>query len=355
MADRRPPPPRRGFTSDNASGVHPEVLARVAEANVGHAPSYGADSWTACAQDLLSAEFGAGSQTFLVFNGTGANVSALAAALRPYQAVICSADAHLHTDECGAPARLIGSTVIPVPAERGLLTPERLEAAMPPVGRGEHQVVPAVLSLTNASELGTVYRPARVAELAAWARERGLLVHMDGARLANAAVSVGSSLAEVSTAAGVDVLSFGGTKNGLLFGEAVVFAGSAGGVAAAQHYLHTRKQVTQLASKMRFLSAQFVALLTDGLWRRNAMAANSAASYLASSLSTVPGVEVLHPVQANAVFARMPPTMTARLADEFSFHTWDAAAGTVRFVCSFDTEITDIDHFITTARTLMTA
>ncbi|MGI5415147.1 threonine aldolase family protein [Actinomadura luteofluorescens] len=355
MADRRPPPPRRGFSSDNASGVHPEVLAMVAEANVGHAPSYGTDSWTARAEELLSAKFGAGSQSFLVFNGTGANVSALAAALRPYQAVVCSADAHLHTDECGAPARFTGSTVIPVPAERGLLTLERLETALPPAGRGEHQVVPAVLSLTNASELGTVYRPEQVAELAAWAHQRGLLVHMDGARLANAAVSTGSSLAEVSTAAGVDVLSFGGTKNGLLFGEAVVFAGTAGGVAAARHYRHTRKQATQLASKMRFLSAQFVALLSEGLWRRNALAANTAATYLAAGLGTVPGIDIVHPVHANTVFATMPPAMTARLADEFSFHTWDPAAGTVRFVCSFDTGTTDIDSLITTARALTTA
>jgi threonine aldolase len=242
-----------------------------------------------------------------------------------------------------------------VPAERGLLTPERLEAALPRGGRGEHQVVPAVLSLTNASELGTVYRPEQVAELAAWAHERGLLVHMDGARLANAAVSAGRSLADVSTAAGVDVLSFGGTKNGLLCGEAVVFAGTAAGIAAARHYRHTRKQAAQLASKMRFLSAQFVALLGDGLWRRNALAANAAASYLAASLDTVPGVGVVHPVQANAVFATMPPALAARLADEFSFHVWDAPAGVVRFVCSFDTESTDIDSLITTARTLMTA
>ncbi|GAA3980245.1 low specificity L-threonine aldolase [Actinomadura viridis] len=355
MPDFPPPRPRRGFSSDNASGAHPEVLAAVAAANPGHAPAYGADAWTARAGELLAAEFGAGSQAFLVFNGTGANVSGLAAALRPYQAVVCSADAHLHTDECGAPARFTGSTVLPVPAEGGLLTPEGLEAALPRGRRGEHQVVPAILSLTNASELGTVYRPEQVAGLAAWARERGLLVHMDGARLANAAVSAGCSLAEVSTAAGVDILSFGGTKNGLLLGEAVVFAGTAAGVAAARHYRHTRKQSTQLASKMRFLGAQFTALLGDGLWRRNALAANAAASHLAAGLRTVPGVEVVHPVQANTVFATMPPAMTARLADEFSFHLWDASAGIVRLVCSFDTDTTDIDSLITTARTLMTA
>lgn len=345
----------RGFSSDNAAGVHPEVLAAIVEANRGHAPAYGNDTWTAQAESLLAEHFGSGSQAFLAFNGTGANVSGLASILRPYQAVVSSADAHLHTDECGAPVRFTGSTVVPVPAEHGLLTPECLEATIRPNSRGEHQVVPSALSLTNASELGTVYTPDQVAALADWAHARGWVLHMDGARLANAAASLGCSLAEVSTGAGVDVVSFGGTKNGLLFGDAVVFAGTPAGVAAARDYRYIRKQSAQLASKMRFLGAQFVALLGGDLWLRNAQAANAAASYLGDQLSQLPDVRLAYPVQANAVFATMPSALRSPLADEFSFHLWDAQASIARLVCSFDTEITDIDSLLRKARVLAAA
>ncbi|MEU4234009.1 beta-eliminating lyase-related protein [Nonomuraea sp. NPDC026600] len=342
----------RGFSSDNAAGAHSLVLAAITEANSGHAPAYGGDAWTARAEAMLAENFGRGSQAFLVFNGTGANVSALASILRPHQAVVCSSDAHLHTDECGAPVRFTGSTVLPVPAERGLLTPEAVEAAIGPGGRGEHQIVPAVLSLTNASELGTVYRPDQVAALAEWAHLRGWVVHMDGARLANAAASLNCSLAEVSTGAGVDVVSFGGTKNGMLFGDAVVFGATPAGAAAARDYRYVRKQSTQLASKMRFLGAQFVALLTGDLWRRNAATANAAASYLAERIAQVPGVRIAYPVQANAVFATMPPAMRMPLADEFRFHVWDEQADLVRFVCSYDTELADIDSLLLRAALL---
>ncbi|HSA50919.1 MAG TPA: beta-eliminating lyase-related protein [Yinghuangia sp.] len=346
---------RRGFGSDNASPVHPEVMAALADANSGHSPAYGADPWTRQAEALLAEQFGAGSQAYLVFNGTGGNVSGLASLLRPHQALLCSRDAHLFTDECGAPARFTGSTVLPVAAEHGLLTPELLDAALPNGGRGEHQVVPTVLSLTNASELGTVYRPDDVAALADWAHDRGLLVHMDGARLANAAASSSCRLADVSTAAGVDVLTFGGTKNGLMLGEAVVFAGTPDGIAAAQDYRYIRKQSAQLASKMRFLGAQFVALLRCDLWHRNATAANSAAAHLAEQLGAVPGVSIAHPVQANTVFASMPADVIDRLAPVFGFHTWDPCTHVARFVCSFDTTADDVDALVSAARALTTA
>ncbi|QBJ95895.1 threonine aldolase [Rhodococcus sp. ABRD24] len=340
----------RGFRSDNASGIHPAVLAAIAEANIGHAPAYGADRWTADALRLLAEQFGAGSQAFLVLNGTGANVSALSAMLRPHQAVVCSTVAHLFTDECGAPTRFTGSTVLPVPAEHGLLTPDRIDASLPQSNRGEHQVVPAVLSLTNATELGTVYRPDQVADLAEWAHSRGMLVHMDGARLANAAVSARSSLTDVSIAAGVDVLTFGGTKNGLLLGEAVVFAGTAAGLAMARDFRYIRKQSAQLASKMRFVAAQFVGLLNDELWRRNATAANAAATYLGQQLSSVAGVQLVHPVQANSVFATMPPAIALRLRKDFGANIWEQSTGVVRLVCSFDTSPNDVDGLVAAAR-----
>lgn len=345
----------RGFTSDNAAGAHPDVIAAVVEANRGHAPAYGGDSWTARATALLENHFGAGSSAFLLFNGTGANVAALASMLRPHQAVLCTADAHLHTDECGAPVRFTGSTVVPIRTEQGLLSCADLEAGVPRGGRGEHQVVPAVLSLTNASELGTVYRPDEIAELCRWAHDRDLAVHMDGARLANAAATLGCTLAEVSTVAGVDVVTFGGTKNGMLFGDAVVFADSRYGRAAARDFRFVRKQSAQLASKMRFIAAQFIALLDGDLWYRNAAAANAAAADLAEQLGAVPGVAVRYPVEANAVFAVMSPELSAPLAQRFGFHPWDPSARLMRLVCAFDTEPHDIAALADAARQLVSA
>ncbi|SHL05571.1 L-threonine aldolase [Pseudonocardia thermophila] len=345
-------PSRRTFASDNSSGAHPDVIAAIAEANHGHAPAYGADSWTARAEALLEEHFGPGTRGYLLFNGTGANVTALASALRPHQAVVCSTDAHLHTDECGAPVRFTGSTVLPVTAHHGLLTRETVDRELPPGDRGEHQVVPAVLSLTNSSELGTIYRPDHVADLCRWAHSRGMAVHMDGARLANAAASAGCSLAEVSTAAGVDIVTLGGTKNGLVFGDAVVFAPTSAGRAASEVFRYARKQAMQLASKMRFIAAQFIALLEGDLWLRNATAANAAARELAGELADVPGIEIAYPVEANAVFARMTPRIARPLSQEFGFYAWDPRADLMRLVCSYDTDRADIDALVAAARRL---
>ena len=340
------------FASDNVSGVHPEILRAIVDANGGHLGSYGTDPLTARAETLLSEAFGDGSKAYLTFTGTGANVIGLSAMLRPHHAVLCSRDAHILTDECGAPQRFSGASVIGIPAEHGLLSPEILEEAWARVRRGEHQSLPAVVSLTNATELGAGYRPARIAAIAEWAHRRGLLVHMDGARLANAAAFQGCSLAEISTAAGVDVVSFGGTKNGLLAGDAVVFAGAAEGAALASEARYIRKQATQLASKMRYLSAQFVALLTDELWLRIARAANTAAQTLGSRISGVPGIDIVHPIEANMVFASMPPALVDHFADGVHGHLWDPAARMIRLVCSFDTDSSDIDRLVTRALSL---
>ncbi|MFN8160085.1 MAG: beta-eliminating lyase-related protein [Solirubrobacterales bacterium] len=338
--------PGRGFASDNCSGVHPEVLAAIAAANSGHVPAYGADQWTAGAQELFREHFGPDARALPVFNGSGANVVALAAVTRPWQAVICPATAHLHVDECGAPERVAGVKLITVETPDGKLTPGLLDSAFPWERLGdEHASQPRVVSISNSTELGTVYSPSELRALADAAHGRDLLLHVDGARIANAAVAAGTGLGELTTGAGADLLSFGGTKNGLLFGEAVVFL--APGLGREAEFV--RKQLLQLASKMRFAGAQLEALLGDGLWERNAARANEMAARLGSAISSIEGAELAHPVQANAVFARLPAEVIERLEfDEDgsrAFYVWDAPSGTVRLMCSWDTTPEDVDRF----------
>lgn len=334
----------RGFASDNHAGAHPDVLAAVVAANEGHAPAYGADAWTAHAEECFRRHFGARARPFLVFNGTGANVLALRAAARPFEAVICPAAAHLNVDECGAPEAIAGVKLLTVAAPGGKLTAELAATRIERLG-DEHAVQPRLLSISNSTELGTVYRPDEVQSLAELAHSHGLLLHVDGARLANAAASLDSSLAALSTDAGVDLLSFGGTKNGLLFGEAVVVLRE--GLVGELHYL--RKQSMQLASKMRFAAVQFSALLEDDLWLRNARQANAMARRLAESVRGLEGVELTQPVEANAVFARLRPeaieALRDRLPGETPFYVWDERRGEVRWMCAWDTTADDVDRF----------
>jgi threonine aldolase len=335
----------RGFASDNHAGALPEVLDAVARANVGHAPSYGADEWTARVEDLFRGEFGDEARTVLVFNGTGANVVALQALCRPFEAVVCASTAHLNVDECGAPERVAGLKLLPIDTPDGKLTPELVSSRLVRFG-DEHAVQPRVVSITQSSELGTVYTLGEIRTLADQAHARGMLLHVDGARLANAAVALGASLSALTTDAGVDVVSFGGTKNGLLLGEAVVFLreGLGGDVA------FLRKQSMQLASKMRFIAAQFEALLTDSLWQRPAGHANAMAARLATALEAVDGVHVTQPVQANAVFAVIPPEASQRLQERWHFYVWDERTGEVRWMCSWDTTEEDVDAFAADVR-----
>jgi threonine aldolase len=333
----------RGFASDNAATIHPEVLTAIAAANSGHAFGYGHDDYTLAVEARFAAVFGPETQTFFVFNGSGANVLCLRAACRPWEAAICAETAHLNVDEGGAPEALAGVKLLTVPTEDGKLTPAVVERRIERIG-DEHAVQPRVLSITQSTELGTVYSVTEVRELADLAHRHGLVLHMDGARLANAAAALGVSLRATSTDAGVDILSFGGTKNGLLGGEAVVVLEPelAGGM------LYLRKQTLQLASKMRFLAAQFDALLTDELWRRNAAHANAMANRLARAVGNLDGIELTRPVEANAVFARLPATVTAALLERFDFYVWDEATGEVRWMCSWDTTEEDIDAFAST-------
>jgi threonine aldolase len=330
----------RGFASDNNATIHPDVLAAIARANVGHVTGYGHDDFTRAVEELFADRFGSGARTFLVFNGTGANVLALRAACRPWQAALCARSAHLNVDECGAPEAVAGVKLLSADAENGKLTPALLESLIVHVG-DEHAVQPRVVSISQCTELGTVYTPREVGALADFAHARGMVLHMDGARLSNAAAALGLPLRELSTDVGVDILSFGGTKNGLLGAEAVVFAAPE----LADGFEYLRKQSLHLASKMRYLAAQFDALLSEDLWLRCASHANAMARRLADAVRRVPRLEITRPVETNAVFARLPAAATAALQEQFPFYVWDERTGEVRWMCSWDTTEEDVDVF----------
>ena len=328
------------FGSDNHAGVLPEVLDAIAAANDGHALSYGYDPWTVRVEDRFREHFGPDAQTFIVFNGTAANVVGLRALCRPWDAVVCSEAAHLNVDECGAPERIGGFKLLPIAAPEAKLTPDLVAPRLVRFG-DEHAVQPRVISITQSTELGTAYTVDEVRALADLAHEHGMFLHVDGARLANAAATLGASLHDLTTGAGADAVSFGGTKTGMLAGDAVVLLRP--DLAGGARFL--RKQSMQLASKMRFFAAQFDALLTDDLWLRAAGHANAMARRLAAAVQDVPGVRITQPVQANAVFAILPPEITERLQRDFPFYVWDERTGEVRWMCSFDTTEEDVDAF----------
>jgi threonine aldolase len=332
---------KRGFGSDNHAGALPEVVEAIARANEGHAESYGHDESTQAIGARVAAQFGDGAEAFFVFNGTGANVLALRALCRPWEGVVCAETAHLNVDEGGAPEWVGGLKLLTVPTADGKLTPELVEPRLVRFG-DEHAVQPRVVSIAQSTELGTLYRPDELAALASQAHDHGLLLHVDGARLTNAAAALGSTLGEA--AGDADAISFGGTKAGLIFGEAAVFRPSA----SAEGVLYLRKQSMQLASKMRFLAAQFDALLEGERWRAAAGHANAMAERLAGALEGV--VTITQPVEANAVFALLPPEAAARLRQEWFFYTWDEATGEVRWMCSWDTTEEDVDAFAEAVR-----
>jgi threonine aldolase len=337
--------PARGFASDNSATIHPEVLAAIARVNAGHAFGYGHDPYSEQVERLVSDQFAPWAQTFFVFNGTAANVLALRAACRPWEVVICADTAHLNVDECGAPERIGGVKLLTVPGQDGKLTPELVRRRLTRIG-DEHAAQPRVVSISQCTELGTVYTVDETRLLADVAHENGLVLHMDGARLANAAAALSQPLQALTTDPGVDLLSFGGTKNGLLGGEAVVFLNAE----LADGFKYLRKQSLQLASKMRFLAAQFEALLSGELWLRCARQANAMAARLADGLSGVDGVKITRAVQTNAVFATIPDAARAELQDQFAFYVWDEGIGEVRWMCSWDTSAEDVDTFAQAVR-----
>jgi threonine aldolase len=333
---------RKSFGSDNHSGAHPAVLRAIMDANSGDAVAYGADAWTERVTAALRETFRA-DDAFLVLNGSGANVLGLSLLLRRHEAVICADSAHINTDECGAPERLLGTKLLVAPAPDGKLTPELISERLSARGN-EHFAQPAAVAITQSTEFGTCYTLAELRKIADFAHASDLRVYLDGARLANAAAYLDCSLAEL--AEGADVLSFGGTKNGAIGAEALIVMRS--GLSADVPYL--RKQQTQLASKMRFVAAQFGALLQDDLWRASAAHANAMARRLAAGAAAVPGVEIVHPVQANAVFARLDPKHVAALQQDWFFHLWDERESVIRWMTAFDTTEADVDAFVASIR-----
>ncbi len=333
-------PASRGFASDNYAGIHPDVLAALATANEGHQAAYGDDVYTDRLQQVFREHFGERASVYPVLNGTGANVVGLQAMSEPWGAVICAESAHVNTDEAGAPERVAHVKLLTVPAPDGKLTPELIEQQA--WGRGDvHRAQPTVVAITQPTELGTLYTPQEIADICAYAHERDMRVYLDGARLAHAAAALEVPLRALTTEAGVDLLSFGGTKNGLLLGEALVVLDPD----AVRGIAYLRKAGTQLASKMRFISAQFIALLESGLWLDNARHANDMARRLAEAVSGLEGVRIVQPVQTNAVFAVLPADATARLQKRFAFYVRDERTGEVRWMCSFDTTPADVDAF----------
>jgi len=331
----------RGFASDNNAGVHPEILEAIARANQGHVVAYGDDPYTRSAIAKFQEQFGDDIDVFFTFNGTGANVLGLQALNRSYHAVLCSDYAHIYTDECGAPEKHTGCKLIPLPHQDGKITLDSVRHAYHGIG-DQHHVQTRVISITQASEMGTVYQPEEIQALGRFAHERGMFLHMDGARIANAAVSLGQTLRRATRDLGVDVLSFGGTKNGIMGGEAVVFFNRA----LSADFLYLRKQGMQLASKMRFIAAQFEALLTSDLWKRSAEHANRMARMLEAELRKIPQVHIVWKVECNGVFAQIPKHAIEKIKEKYFFYPWIEEDGIVRWMCSFDTTEEDVNEFV---------
>ncbi len=330
------------FASDNFSGIHPEVLTAIQQANVGHAMAYGSDPWTKRAEELFKHVFGPTAEAFIVMNGTAANVCTLKHALSSWQSVLCPENAHIWTDECGSAQSITGCSLIPLTSKEGKLDLEKLRPFLHHRGN-QHHVQPAAISITQSTELGTVYTLDELKQISKFAKENGLLFLMDGARISNAAAALNISLKALTTDVGVDILSFGGTKNGLMGAEAIVFLKPG----LAKDFEYVRKQNMQLASKMRFLSAQFIALLEGDLWLRNARHSNAMAKLLEEKLRCdFPQLRILYPVEANALFVQLPPHALHKLQEKCFFWIWDAEQSIARWMTTWDTQPEFIEQFI---------
>jgi len=338
----------RGFASDNCSGIHPRIMEGLVRANTGHVPSYGDDIHTCAAVLKFREHFGPDCDVHFVWGGTAANVLGLKAVTEPYNAVICAETAHINVHECGAPERFTGCKLLTVPTEDGKLTPEGCGRFLDAVG-DQHMVQPRVISISQPTELGTVYTVEELKGITDFAHGHGMVVHVDGARLANAAVHLGETVKGITFDAGVDLLSFGGTKSGMMCGEAVVFPDKR----YAGTFPFIRKQGMQLSSKMRFIAAQFEALLTDGLLYEIAAHTNGMARLLAERLERIPGIEITQRVQSNAVFAIIPPRCVAELRKRFHFYVVNEEKSEVRLMCSFDTTEEDVARFVEAAGKFM--
>jgi len=336
---------QRSFASDNNAGVHPEVLRAIKAANDGHVIAYGDDYITSRAVKLFQKHFGSDIAVYFVFGGTGANVLGLKSITQSHQAVICAETAHVNVDECGAPEHYTGCKLIALPTTDGKLRVEQLKPLLHAFGN-EHHVQPRVISISQATEMGTVYTRKELKSLSSFAHDNNMLLHVDGARLANAAVSLDASLKEITADVDVDVLSFGGTKNGMMYGEAVIFFDKK----RATDFKYIRKQGMHLPSKMRYISAQFEALLSNNLWKRSATHANRMAHLLAIELAKIPKIKITQPVESNGVFAVLPPKYIPRLQKKYFFYVWNEEISEVRLMASFDTSEHDIEDFVRLVR-----
>jgi len=338
----------RGFASDNNASVHPEIMNAIANCNVGHTVGYGDDPYTEKAIERIKEEFGSETECYFMLTGTGANVVGLKSVTQTYNSIICAETAHIEEDECGAPELFTGCKLIPIEQTNGKITVESIKPHL----KGfdfEHHSQPKVVSITQATELGAVYHPNEVREIADFVHSYGLILHMDGARIANAAASLNMSFKEITKDCGVDVLSFGGTKNGAMYGEAVLFF-TPGLTDAFKYY---RKQSMQLASKMRFISVQFEALLTNELWKRNAIHANAMAKLLSEKVKNLPNVKLLGEVESNGVFACIPKEIIEPLQEAYFFYVWDEMKSEVRWMTSWDTTEEDVNGFVETLSRLL--
>lgn len=332
---------KRGFGSDNNAGCHPDILKEIAASNAGHVIGYGSDSYTQEAQNIFRQHFGSSTETFFVFTGTAANVLGLSGITRSWNSIITVSTAHLEQDECGAPEKFTGCKVLVVDTPAGKISPDLIEKHLHGIGF-EHHSQPKVISITQSTEMGTVYTVAEISEIANFAHARGMLLHMDGARVANAAIALDLPFKAFTTDAGVDVLSFGGTKNGMMFGESICFLKP--GLSADFKYI--RKQGMQLASKMRFISAQYIAYFRDDLWKRCASHSNAMAGLLAGKLKQFPEVRITQEVQSNGVFVIMPAGIAEKMMEHYFFYPWDENRSEYRLMASWDTKKEDIDDFV---------
>ncbi len=331
---------KKTFASDNYSGVHPVIMEALAQANHGHAPSYGADEYTGAAIEKFKVLFGDEADVYLVYNGTGANVLGLQTLTRSFHSILCAELAHINVDESTAPEKFLGCKLIAVKAPDGKMTPQSIEEKIQRLD-DQHHPQAKVISLSQSTEYGTVYSISELQDIAAVARKYDLFFHMDGSRISNAAVSLGASFASFTRDVGVDVLSFGGTKNGMMFGEAVVIFNRT----LSQNFKYIRKQGMQLHSKMRFIGAQFSAFLTDELWKKNAAHANNMATLLEQELRQFKEIRVTQSVDANGVFAIFPERIIPPLQQESFFYVWVERTKEVRLMCAFDTTEEEIRNF----------
>jgi len=338
----------RSFASDNNAGVHKEVLEALQKVNDGHVIAYGDDPYTEAAREKFRSFLGKDIEIFFVFNGTGANVLGLSASTSPYNSIIAAETAHINSDECGAPEKFSGCKLLTVPTPDGKLTVELITKFMHGFGF-EHHSQPKVISITQSTEMGTVYSVSEIKALADYAHSLNLILHMDGARLANAALSLNLSFKDMTADCGVDVLSFGGTKNGLMFGEAIIFFK----LSLATNFKYIRKQGMQLASKMRYISAQFDAYLSDDLWKKSAAHANAMAQILSREVLKIPQIKITQKVQSNGVFAIVPQNIIPELQKEYFFYMWNDETSEVRWMCSYDTTEEDIMTFVKKIKELL--